>query len=76
MQTIQAHVLDPNHLELKEPIEIAPGSNITVTIVAAPNDENELWYQLAARELATAYSEDEPEYSAHLIKTPNPDFQP
>lgn len=76
MQTIQAHVLDPNHLELKEPIKLAPGSNITVTIVDAPGAENELWYQLSARELAAAYGENEPEYSDRLIKIPNPEFQP
>jgi len=77
MQPVQAQVIDSNHLELMQPIQISPGSNVIVMIVLPEGvRENQAWYQLSAQGLVSAYGDDEPEYSADLIKVANPDFQP
>lgn len=38
--------------------------------------ERETWAKLAAQNLNRAYEEPEPDYPPHLVKEPNPDFQP
>ena len=77
MQSILAQVIDPNHLELQQPVTISPGSNVIIMIVSLESiRESQTWYQLSAQGLATAYSDNEPEYSADLIRVSNPDFQP
>jgi len=77
MQSVQAQVIDPNHLKLMQPIQISPGSNVTVTIVPLEGfRESQAWYQVSAQGLATAYRDGEPEYSVDLIQVPNQDFQP
>ena len=77
MQSVQAQVIDPNHLELMQPIQFSPGSNVLITIEPLEGiRESHAWYQLSLQRLATAYGNDEPEYSADLIRVPNQDFQP
>lgn len=39
------------------------------------NSEHEDWYRLSATGLERAYGEDEPEYTADLVKEPNPDCE-
>lgn len=39
------------------------------------DEEHDNWMQLSAQGLAGAYSEDEPEYTADLIKEPNPGYE-
>ena len=77
MQSVQALVIDPHHLELMQPIQMSPGSNVVIMIVSlAGTRESQAWYQLSAQGLATAYNDGEPEYSVDLIQVPNKDFQP
>jgi len=77
MQPVQAQVIDSNHLKLMQPIQISPGSNVIIVIVLPEGvRENQAWYQISAQGLASAYGDDEPEYSADLIQVPNPGFQP
>ncbi len=77
MQSIEAQVIDPNHLKLMQPIQFSPGSTVRVTIEPLEGiRESQAWYQISVQGLASAYSDDEPEYSADLIRVPNPDFQP
>jgi AbrB family looped-hinge helix DNA binding protein len=48
-------------------------------VAAPPADvaaEQQAWSGLAARQLERAYGEAEPDYSANLIKEPNPEYQP
>ena len=42
--------------------------------VPASDDEHEAWLNLSIRGLGEAYGEDEPEYSADLIKEVNPHY--
>ena len=37
--------------------------------------ERESWYRLAMQMLARAYGEDEPEYTADMLKWVNPDYE-
>lgn len=74
---VEAQVIDSTHLELKNPIQIPPGSKVMITI--EPADviaEDQAWYRLSAQGLQAAYGEHEPEYSLERIKTPNPEYQP
>jgi hypothetical protein len=41
----------------------------------SPKAEQDDWQQLSVQGLSTAYGEDEPEYSASLIKEPNPTYE-
>jgi hypothetical protein len=77
MQSVQAQVIDSNHLELMQPIQFSPGSNVLITIEPLEGiRESHAWYKLSLQRLATVYGDDEPEYSADLIRVPNQDFQP
>lgn len=77
MQMIEAQVIDANHLKLTLPLQLPPHSKVMVTILSAEESENEddLWFQLAKERLAAAYSDDEPDYPAELLKYRNPEFQ-
>ena len=37
--------------------------------------EREIWYYLSMQTLARAYGEDEPEYTADMLKWMNPDYE-
>jgi hypothetical protein len=73
----KAQVIDSRHLKLMQPIKIAPGSTVLITI---EHDEGvaeaQEWYLLSSQGLENAYSENEPEYSVEDIKVFNPDYQP
>ncbi|NJL59232.1 MAG: hypothetical protein HC887_05875 [Desulfobacteraceae bacterium] len=74
MQTIEASVVDSNHLKLSNPIPMQPGSKIRIMFIAPENTERESWAALSLKGLESAYGEDEPEYSIDLIKESNPEF--
>jgi len=78
MEFIEAQVLDAQHLKLSQRLDLPPGSKVFITIT--PPDElaaeHGAWDLLAARGIAQAYGEDEPEYSPASIKKPNQEFQP
>jgi len=44
--------------------------------VCEERDESRAWTDLALANLEAAYSDDEPEYSDAMLKTPNPEFAP
>jgi hypothetical protein len=76
-RTVEAQVIDPRHLRLKRPIEIAPGSTVMITIEPTEGvAENQEWYLLSARSLEEAYGEDEPDYALERIKESNPEYRP
>jgi hypothetical protein len=73
---IEARVIDSKHLELKQPIKIAPGSNVIIKIETAESIAEDCeWYQLTSANLEAAYGNDEPEYLREMIKKFNPDYQ-
>ncbi len=41
----------------------------------SPKAEQDDWRQLSAQGLNAAYGDDEPEYSASLVKEPNPTYE-
>ncbi len=74
---VEAQVIDSHHLRLKKPIELAPGSHVVITIETPEGvAEEQEWYLLSSRSLEEAYGAEEPEYSADMVKVPNPDYQP
>jgi hypothetical protein len=74
---MKAQVIDSRHLELKRPINNAPGSTMMITIEHDKDvAEGREWYLLSSRSLEEAYGESEPDYSLKRIKTPNPEYQP
>ncbi len=75
MQRIQARVVDTDHLELLEPIELPFGSKVVVLIVPEDITERENWYRLSAQGLASAYGDSEPEYSVKTIREPNEEYR-
>jgi hypothetical protein len=73
----EAKVIDSHLLKLKTPINIAPGSNVIVTIQPAEGvSENQEWYLLSSQGLEKAFGENEPDYPLEMIKTFNPEYRP
>jgi hypothetical protein len=72
--TLQAH-FDGQQILLNEPFDLQPGTQLIVTVVQSPNAEPEAWYALSAQNLATAYSDDEPDYDSTLIKEQDPVYE-
>lgn len=72
---LRAH-FDGMQIRLDEPFELEPNTPLTVIVGGAEGDSDlKYWHLLSGRGLATAYGEDEPEYSLDLIKEPNPDYE-
>lgn len=69
---LRAH-FDGNQIVLDEPFRLEP--NVPLLILVLPNDESTAWMNLASQGLAAAYSENEPEYSTHLIKEMNAEYE-
>jgi len=75
--SIEAQVIDSRHLQLKQPIQLPPGSTVMITIEPAGGEfDSRGWYSLSAQGLELSYGEDEPEYSANMIKEPNSEYKP
>jgi hypothetical protein len=67
--TLSGHVAGQSIL-LDEPFELPVGAKLLITIL--PDDASDVerkdWYALAKAGLARAYSDDEPEYPASLVR--------
>jgi hypothetical protein len=74
--TLRAH-FDGEQICLDEPFELEKGTPLIITVLPKeqPDDELELWFRLSAKGLEAAYSENEIDYSLHLIKERNPDYE-
>lgn len=67
--TLTAH-FDGEHIHLDEPFAISSTARLLVTILPGDGDaEREEWYALAKAGLARAYSDDEPDYPASLVRS-------
>ena len=75
MKTIEAQVIDATLLRLLEPIQLPKLTRVKISVLPAENNERAAWLQASADRLSQAYSDDEPEYSTDLVKTPNPNFE-
>ncbi len=69
---LRAH-FDGKQIVLDDSFRLKP--NMPLLILVLPNQENMAWFTLAEQGLATAYGENEPEYSAHLVKEPNAEYE-
>ncbi len=70
METIslRAH-FDGKQILLDEPLELEPGTELIVMVLPESLEtERADWTRLALESLDRAYGDDEPEYSADLIK--------
>jgi hypothetical protein len=75
LQPLEATVIDARHLQLNQPILIPVGSTVLITLASPEESDRQTWLPLSAQGLAVAYGDDEPDYSARMIKEPNPDYQ-
>jgi len=72
---LPAH-FDGQQIVLDTPHEIAPNTQLLVTILLDEDDEERSdWARLGRQNLAAAYGDDEPEYTAADIKRWNPDYR-
>jgi hypothetical protein len=74
-QSLEATVIDAQHLQLTKPISIPAGSTVLISLASPEEAERQAWLPLSVQGLAAAYGDDEPDYSAKMIKEPNPDYQ-
>jgi len=72
--SIPAH-FDGRQILLDEPCELEPNAKLIVTVLPNHDSERESWFRLSADGLNQAYGDSEEEYSADLIKDPNPDYE-
>ena len=76
METIilRAH-FDGERILLDDEYELRPNTNLLITVLRAPDVEEEEWLRLSAQRLEAAYGDFEPEYPTSLIKEPNPNYE-
>ena len=64
--TLPAH-FDGQQIVLDTPYDIAPGTRLLIRVFEN-DEERDDWLRLSAQNLARAYGDDEPEYTAADIK--------
>lgn len=65
---LKAH-FDGKQIVLDEPFDLPPNSPLVVTVLSSEESiEDAQWRDLSAHGLATAYGDDEPDYSAADVK--------
>ena len=71
--TLTAH-FDGEHIQLDEPFQLPSEARLLVTIIPEPsaNTERQDWHALSKAGLARAYSDDEPDYPASLVRPHSP----
>ena len=62
--SLNAH-FDGEHIQLDEPFELPRDAQLLVTVLksASSEEQREAWLKLSAQGLASAYGDDEPDYS-------------
>lgn len=70
---VEAMVTDSMHLELSKPVGLKQGGKVLLAVSDAADQglERQQWLEGAAAGLNAAYGQDEPEYTASMIKEPN-----
>ena len=76
MIAVPAH-FDGERICLDEPFDLEPNAKLIVTILPGRESDSEhtAWSRLSSQRLKDAYGENEPEYSAELLKEVNPDYE-
>lgn len=70
--TLTAH-FDGEHIQLDEAFKLPSHARLLVTILPEPpaDSERDEWYALSKSGLARAYTDDEPDYPATLVRRSN-----
>ena len=71
--TLKAH-FDGQQITLDEPFEIPSNAKLLVTILETPDLERDEWTGFSLRNLARAYSDNEPEYPVSALKEVNLEY--
>ena len=71
--TLNAH-FDGQQITLDEPFEIPSNAKLLVTVLETPDLERDEWIGFSLRNLARAYSDDEPDYPVSALKEVNPEY--
>ncbi|MBU0511781.1 MAG: glycosyl hydrolase family 31 [Chloroflexi bacterium] len=74
MKTIEAQVVDHNHLRLLQPIQLPRLSKVMIAVLPSEGNERAAWLRASADWLNSAYGDNEPEYSPAMIKENNPGY--
>jgi hypothetical protein len=72
MLEIQGH-FDGTQVLFDEPCTLKPNTKLIIKVVE--DNEDDEWYLLGKKNLAGAYSDDEPEYSLDSIIEVNPEYE-
>lgn len=72
---LKEHLFGSSESLEKLELEIEEKCGINVTVDRKEDEEREYWYKLGAEHFASAYGEDEPDYSEMDIKEPNPEYK-
>lgn len=77
-QPVKAMVVDSTHLQLSQPLSAGKGQILYVAFFQPETEQDERWQWQAASQatLARAYDENEPDYSAAMVKESNVGYQP
>lgn len=76
METITLHGhYDGSQIQIDDPFEMQPNTKVLITIVPTEDAERMAWHHFSTQGLASAYSNDEPEYALNLIKEQNPSYE-
>jgi hypothetical protein len=77
MVVVSAKIIDATHLELAKPIAASYGKAVRVFIAEADEEDNEYkqWLAFSLDGLQSAYGDSEPEYTAAMVKEPNPEYK-
>lgn len=74
VESIEAQVVDDTHLRLLKPTQLPRNTRVTILLSTSEDGERAAWLRASTDELGRAFSDDEPEYPAKLIKEPNPEY--
>ena len=68
---------DGQRICVDEPLDLAPNTRLVVTVLPpeGADEARDAWLRVSAQGLEAAYGDDEPEYTADLIKEANPDYE-
>ncbi len=73
---LPAH-FDGERICLDEKYDLKPNTKLIVTVLTEEeyDEDREAWGYIADNSLENAYGDDDPDYSANMIKEPNPSYE-
>ena len=71
--SVTAH-FDGEHIQLDEPLDLAPNTKLMVTVLVEQDAERGEWLGFSLQGLALAYADNEESYDLSDIKVHNPAY--